>query len=80
MALMLVMLARPRSDLAQVTEKVKEELGITDNWILAHRVDLHTTLRATATSGFNGKRAKIQLSSRVASVVSAHTSRFTSAD
>ncbi|KAJ5151878.1 hypothetical protein N7492_010173 [Penicillium capsulatum] len=51
-----------------VTGKVQAELGITDNWILTHRVDLHNTLRATAAKPVNGKRATIQLSSRVASV------------
>lgn len=48
---------------------MQKELGITDDWILTHRVDLHNALRVTATREVNGKRASIRLSSRVASVV-----------
>lgn len=53
-----------------ITEDMQKELGITDDWVLTHRVDLHNALRMTATREVNGKKASIRLSSRVASMVS----------
>lgn len=45
-------------------------LGISDDWILTHRVDLHNTLRETAGRVVDGRRVNIRLKARVASVVS----------
>lgn len=53
-----------------MTKELQEDLNITDEWLLTHRVDLHNTLRAAADKGVNGKKPLIRLSSRVASVVS----------
>ncbi|KAJ5131793.1 hypothetical protein N7448_005951 [Penicillium atrosanguineum] len=51
-----------------VTKDVQERLGITDDFLLTHRVDLHNTLRDTAAKGVGGRRVDIRLSSRVVSV------------
>ncbi|KAH6652281.1 hypothetical protein BKA67DRAFT_538101 [Truncatella angustata] len=48
-----------------VTEKLQQELGIDDDWLLVHRVDLHHGLRELAEQGFAGKTPQIRLSSRV---------------
>ncbi|KAJ6131097.1 FAD/NAD(P)-binding domain-containing protein [Penicillium sp. IBT 18751x] len=51
-----------------VTKDVQERLGITDDFLLTHRVDLHNTLRDTAAKEVDGRRVDIRLSSRVVSV------------
>ena len=54
----------------QVTKDAQEALGIYDEWLRTHRVDLHNTLRDMAAKEVNGKMPAIHLRSRVASVVS----------
>jgi salicylate hydroxylase len=44
-------------------------LGVHDEWVLTHRVDLHSALRATAARVVDGRKIRIQLAARVASVV-----------
>ncbi|KAI1427037.1 hypothetical protein F5Y12DRAFT_783598 [Xylaria sp. FL1777] len=52
-----------------VTMKMgQEKLGITEPWLLVHRVDLHNSLRALAEKGFQGRSVKIHLNSKVESV------------
>ncbi|PWY89331.1 monooxygenase [Aspergillus heteromorphus CBS 117.55] len=51
-----------------VTQEVQEALGISDEWLLAHRVDLHNALRDVAATEVHGKRPTIHLCSRVVSV------------
>ncbi|KAL4867119.1 hypothetical protein BDV12DRAFT_186885 [Aspergillus spectabilis] len=51
-----------------VTKDRLNELNISDEWLLTHRVDLHNTLRATADQEVDGRRVTIWLSSHVASV------------
>ncbi|KAJ5240518.1 uncharacterized protein N7469_002109 [Penicillium citrinum] len=56
-----------------VTEDLQKLLNTTDGWVLTHRVDLHNTLRNTASQEIDGRKIEICLSSRVASVVRAHS-------
>ncbi|RAL03650.1 putative salicylate hydroxylase [Aspergillus ibericus CBS 121593] len=51
-----------------VTKDVQETLGIHDEWLLTHRVDLHNALRNLAAKEVNGTKPTIHLRSRVASV------------
>ncbi|PYI12992.1 FAD/NAD(P)-binding domain-containing protein [Aspergillus japonicus CBS 114.51] len=51
-----------------VTEVQQRTLGISDDWVLTHRVDLHNTLRATAAREVDGRKPNIRLCSRVVSV------------
>ncbi|KAL4878936.1 FAD/NAD(P)-binding domain-containing protein [Aspergillus karnatakaensis] len=51
-----------------VTKDHQTELNISDEWLLTHRVDLHSTLRTTAVQEVDGRKVTILLSSRVASV------------
>ncbi|PLB54959.1 monooxygenase [Aspergillus steynii IBT 23096] len=51
-----------------VTKELQKSLDISDDWVLAHRVDLHNALRVAARREVNGRKVDIQLSSRVASV------------
>ncbi|KAI1154212.1 hypothetical protein F4825DRAFT_460549 [Nemania diffusa] len=44
------------------------KLGITDPWLMAHRVDLHNGLRLLAEKGFQGRPVKIHVNSKVDSV------------
>ncbi|KAI1116013.1 hypothetical protein F5Y14DRAFT_408948 [Nemania sp. NC0429] len=46
----------------------QEKFGITDPWLLAHRVDLHNALRSHAAGEFQGRRVTIHLNSKVESV------------
>lgn len=57
----------------QVTKDAQEALGIYDEWLLTHRVDLHNTLRGLAAKEVDGKKPTIHLRSRVASVVSIYS-------
>jgi salicylate hydroxylase len=54
----------------QVTKEYQDSLGVHDEWVLRHRVDLHSALRATAARVVDGRKIRIQLGARVASVVS----------
>ncbi|KAI0118794.1 hypothetical protein GGR51DRAFT_545336 [Nemania sp. FL0031] len=49
-------------------EEGQKQLGITDPWLLAHRVDLHNGLRLLAEKGYQGRTVKIHLNSKVESV------------
>ncbi|KAL5337705.1 FAD/NAD(P)-binding domain-containing protein [Aspergillus crustosus] len=51
-----------------VTKDRQRDMGISDEWLLTHRVDLHNALRAAADQEVEGRKVNIQLSSRVASV------------
>ncbi|KAL4969013.1 uncharacterized protein BDV14DRAFT_196331 [Aspergillus stella-maris] len=51
-----------------VTEEQQRALEINDEWMLTHRVDLHSALRATAAQEVDGRKIDIRLSSRVLSV------------
>ncbi|KAI9372362.1 hypothetical protein BJX61DRAFT_507589 [Aspergillus egyptiacus] len=51
-----------------IAEHYRRTLNIQDEWVLAHRVDLHNALRTTAAEVVDGRRVEIRLSSRVASV------------
>lgn len=51
-----------------MTKDIQERLGITDDFILAHRVDLHNTLRDAAAKKVGG-HVNIRLSSRVVAMV-----------
>ncbi|KAH7134865.1 hypothetical protein B0J11DRAFT_595681 [Dendryphion nanum] len=51
-----------------VTEKFQKKLGMTDAWLLVHRVDLHNALREKAAEGADGCKPKIHLACRVDSV------------
>ncbi|KAK1149697.1 hypothetical protein N8T08_005250 [Aspergillus melleus] len=51
-----------------VTEEHRKALNVSDEWVLTHRVDLHSALRATAAQIVNGRKIDIRLSSRVLSV------------
>ncbi|CAG7921648.1 unnamed protein product [Penicillium olsonii] len=51
-----------------ITEEVRKELNVHDEWILTHRVDLHNALRATAVQVIDGRKVDIRLSSPVLSV------------
>ncbi|PWY72453.1 FAD/NAD(P)-binding domain-containing protein [Aspergillus sclerotioniger CBS 115572] len=51
-----------------VTKDAQEALGIHDEWLLTHRVDLHNALRDSAAKEVNGRKPTIHLCSRVASV------------
>ncbi|TGJ87763.1 hypothetical protein E0Z10_g1025 [Xylaria hypoxylon] len=46
----------------------QEKLGITDPWLMVHRVDLHNGLRSLASRGFQGRPVNIHLNSKVESV------------
>ncbi|KAI1326829.1 FAD/NAD(P)-binding domain-containing protein [Xylariaceae sp. FL0255] len=61
------------SDLTIISKTaIKRELqalsGISDPWILVHRVDLHNALRELAAKDYNGRTAKIHLNTKVQSV------------
>ncbi|KAI0435092.1 hypothetical protein F5Y09DRAFT_327780 [Xylaria sp. FL1042] len=43
----------------------QEKLGIKEPWIMTHRVDIHSSLRALAEKGFQGRPVKIHLNSKV---------------
>ncbi|RSL95400.1 hypothetical protein CEP52_012118 [Fusarium oligoseptatum] len=47
------------------TDIVQKKVNTKDEWLLTHRVDLHTTLRKLATHETYGDNLKIHLSSRV---------------
>ncbi|KAL3451208.1 hypothetical protein BJX65DRAFT_269150 [Aspergillus insuetus] len=51
-----------------VTEEYQTALGVHDEWVLTHRVDLHSALRATAARVVDGRKIRIQLGTRVSSV------------
>ncbi|KAJ0419056.1 FAD/NAD(P)-binding domain-containing protein [Aspergillus carlsbadensis] len=51
-----------------VTKEYQSSLGVHDEWVLTHRVDLHSALRATAAKVVDGRKIRIQLAARVASV------------
>ncbi|KAL4807579.1 monooxygenase [Aspergillus unguis] len=51
-----------------VTEKHQQMLGVHDEWLLTHRVDLHSALRRTAEMGFEGRKVEIKLAAKVVSV------------
>ncbi|OOF96328.1 hypothetical protein ASPCADRAFT_206516 [Aspergillus carbonarius ITEM 5010] len=51
-----------------VTKDAQETLGVHDEWLLTHRVDLHNALRDLAAKEVNGRKPTIHLCSRVASV------------
>ncbi|KAJ3552471.1 hypothetical protein NPX13_g11102 [Xylaria arbuscula] len=46
----------------------QEKLGIQEPWLMTHRVDIHSNLRAQAEKGFKGRSVKIRLNSKVESV------------
>ncbi|KAI0528082.1 hypothetical protein F5B22DRAFT_583524 [Xylaria bambusicola] len=46
----------------------QEKLGVTEPWLMTHRVDIHSSLRAHAEKGFQGRAVKIHLRSKVKSV------------
>ena len=58
-----------RADRKQVTKDLQRQLGIEDDWLLVHRVDLHNALHEKALQGFEGRKPKIYLACAVNSVV-----------
>lgn len=53
-----------------VTKDLQVRLGMEDEWLLVHRVDLHNALRDLSEKGFAGKKPALHLSSPVDRVVS----------
>ncbi|KAL3483676.1 hypothetical protein BJX62DRAFT_244664 [Aspergillus germanicus] len=51
-----------------VTKEYQTALGVHDEWVLTHRVDLHSALRATAAQVVDGRKIRIELGARVVSV------------
>ncbi|KAH7357518.1 hypothetical protein BKA66DRAFT_612630 [Pyrenochaeta sp. MPI-SDFR-AT-0127] len=51
-----------------VTEQLQKKLGIEDEWVLVHRVDLHNALRKKAEEGWEGRKPTIHLACPVDSV------------
>ncbi|KAJ5209483.1 hypothetical protein N7449_003862 [Penicillium cf. viridicatum] len=51
-----------------ITEDYQKALNVHDEWVLTHRVDLHSALRTTAAQPVNGRKIDLRLSSRVLSV------------
>ncbi|KAL6703435.1 hypothetical protein ACN47E_009694 [Coniothyrium glycines] len=50
------------------TKKLQDQLGVKEEWLLVHRVDLHDALKAHAERGFEGRKPSIHLSTPVKSV------------
>ncbi|KAK5059695.1 hypothetical protein LTR84_009578 [Exophiala bonariae] len=50
------------------TKELQAALGTQDEWLLSHRVDLHSTLHKRALETVNGKKPIIHLASKVRSV------------
>ncbi|KAI0907951.1 hypothetical protein F4823DRAFT_521763 [Ustulina deusta] len=46
----------------------QEKWGIKEPWLMTHRVDIHSSLRALSERGFQGRSVKIHLNSKVDSV------------
>ncbi|EXA29099.1 hypothetical protein FOVG_19359 [Fusarium oxysporum f. sp. pisi HDV247] len=51
-----------------VTKDLQGKLGIDDDWLLVHRVDLHSALHAKARETYRGKKPEIHLACAVNSV------------
>ena len=54
---------------SKVTDEIQKRLGFDDEWLLVHRVDIHSALRRIAEAGFDGRQPKIHLGYNVTSVV-----------
>jgi salicylate hydroxylase len=58
-----------KADRKQVTKDLQRQLGIEDDWLLVHRVDLHNALYKKALEGFQGRGSKTHLACSITSVV-----------
>lgn len=58
------------ADENKVAKQKLDDLEIKEDWLLVHRVDLHSGLRDHVLNGIEGKRPTIHLASPVKSVVS----------